>query len=195
MCTAIGCASRQATGGSIMPPPRRARCWRGGLDGPGPRSPEATVQPAERPPGSTQGPLSAELAAQLAQKPSRPMRELLRFVRPEGRAFFAMVGAASLLAAATLVLEALLIRSAFGLGHALRLLPQRLSALAAFELFALATLALELQLTGALLRAGRGLEVRLRIAILDRLASLLDKYFRTRPVSDLAERGHTLHQL
>jgi ABC-type bacteriocin/lantibiotic exporter with double-glycine peptidase domain len=168
---------------------------RGRLDEPGPLSQGATAQPADSPPASTQGPLNAELAAQLAQKPSRPMRELLRFVRAEGRAFFAMVGAASLLAAATLVLEALLIRSAFGLGHALRLLPQRLSALAAFELFALATLALELQLTGALLRAGRGLEIRLRMAILDRLAGLLDKYFRTRPVSDLAERGHTLHQL
>ena len=142
-----------------------------------------------------QGPLRPELAAQLVQQPARPMRELARFVQAEGRAFLAMVGAASLLAAATLVLEALLIRSAFGLGHALKLLPQRLTALAAFELFALATLALELQLTGALLRAGRGLEIRLRMAILDRLASLLDKYFRTRPVSDLAERGHTLHQL
>jgi ABC-type bacteriocin/lantibiotic exporter with double-glycine peptidase domain len=156
---------------------------------------ELPTQLADVPPPSAQRPFSPELAAQLADKPIRPIRELLRFLRPEGRGFIAMVAAASLLAAATLVLEALLIRSAFGLGHALRLLPQRLSALAAFEIFALATLALELQVNGALLRAGRGLEIRMRMTILDRLAGLLDKYFRTRPVSDLAERGHTLHQL
>ena len=54
--------------------------------------------------------------------------------------------------------------------------------------FAAVLLLLELGVAGGLARLGRRLEVRLRAAFLDKLPRLHDRYFQSRPVSDMAER-------
>jgi len=59
----------------------------------------------------------------------------------------------------------------------------------------LALLALELPLVGSLRRAGARLEERLRALYLRKIPRLPDRYFQSRPVSDMAERAHLLHRL
>src|SRR6185312_6859636 len=58
-----------------------------------------------------------------------------------------------------------------------------------------ALLALEVPLAGGLRRAGARLEERLRALYLHKIPRLPDRYFQSRPVSDLAERAHLLHRL
>lgn len=100
-----------------------------------------------------------------------------------------------LAAASGAFLEALLFRGLLDVNQTLALAGQRMSAAAAVLTFCLALLLLELPafLTGA--RLGRILENRLRIAFLEKLPKLSDRYFQSRPVSDMAERSHILHRL
>ena len=52
---------------------------------------------------------------------------------------------------------------------------------------------LEIPLTSSLLRFGRRLEIRLRLAFLEKIPRLGDRYFQSRPKSDMAERSHSIH--
>ncbi len=136
-----------------------------------------------------------ELVAAAAESPARPLRALLDLVRGEGLG----VPAATLLgmaaAAAAVVVEAVLLRGLFSLGRELGLVGQRVTAIGALAVFAAAILLLELGTASVVLRLGRRLEVRLRIAFLDKLSRLGDRYFQSRPVSDMAERSHSVHRV
>src|SRR4030095_13194411 len=44
-------------------------------------------------------------------------------------------------------------------------------------------------------RLGRHLETRLRLAFLAKIPRLGDRYFQSRPTSDMAERSHAVHQV
>ena len=48
-------------------------------------------------------------------------------------------------------------------------------------------------LAGSLLRFGRRLEIRLRLAFLRKIPRLGDRYFQSRLKSDMAERSHSIH--
>lgn len=151
---------------------------------------------AEPEPGEgAAAPLTAELAAALAEAPPRPLRELLGFLRDENPWSWVVLGGGLLLAALGVILEALLLRGVLDLGHDLGLVPQRLAASAYFLLLAFALLWLELNITAVLLRLGRRLETALRVAVLERIPRLPDQYFRSRPVSDMAERAHSVYRL
>ena len=93
------------------------------------------------------------------------------------------------------MLEALLLRGALDLGRDLGLVTQRLEALGVFFAFAGVLLLIELGVAGDLLRLGRHLEGRLRLAFLAKIPRLGDRYFHSRPISDMAERGHAVHQV
>jgi ATP-binding cassette subfamily B protein len=140
-------------------------------------------------------PLSAELAAALEEKPIHPLSELFNLLRGDGVLSWTALLGGLLLAALGVIFEAVLLRGVLGLGHDLGLVPQRLAGAGYLLLFAFALLWLELQVTDALFRLGRRLETRLRIAVLERIPRLPDQYFRSRPVSDMAERSHAVHQL
>jgi ATP-binding cassette subfamily B protein len=66
------------------------------------------------------------------------------------------------------------------------------AALAALCFLALATLA-DVPLTYRVLRLGSRLEARLRMAFMQKLPRLPDRYFQSRPVSDMADRAHMVH--
>lgn len=149
--------------------------------------------PADAPPPPPG--LSPELAAALTEPPARPGRELLRFLRGDPAFSWGVLGAALTLAAGSVIVEALILRSVIEIGRDLGLVTQRLEAAGGFLVLLAALLLLELAAASALLRLGRRLEVRLRLALLEKLPRLVDRYFRSRPVSDMAERGHSLHQL
>jgi ABC-type multidrug transport system fused ATPase/permease subunit len=139
--------------------------------------------------------LSPELAAALTEAPSRPGRDLLRMLKQDG--LLAPGALAIALAAATggVLLEAVLFRGLFDIGAALGLAGQRLAAMAALLTFIAALLLLELPVAVSVLRWGRRLELRLRMAFLDKIPKLGDRYFHSRLTSDMAERCHSINRI
>ncbi|HYQ04894.1 MAG TPA: ATP-binding cassette domain-containing protein [Polyangiaceae bacterium] len=66
------------------------------------------------------------------------------------------------------------------------------AAVAALCFLLVATLA-DIPLTYRALRLGSRLEARLRMAFMQKLPRLPDRYFQSRPVSDMADRAHMVH--
>ena len=139
--------------------------------------------------------LSPELLAALAEPPSRPGRVLLQLLCADGLLTPTVLLLALAVAAAGLVLEGLLWRSLIDLGRELGLSGQRLGAMGLVLALSTLLLLLELGIAGGVLRAGRQLEVRLRMALLEKLPRLSDRYFHSRLTSDMAERSHSLHRI
>jgi ABC-type bacteriocin/lantibiotic exporter with double-glycine peptidase domain len=139
------------------------------------------------------GALPRELSAALSEKPTSPGRTLLHMlvqddlITPLGLTA-AVVGAAMLV-----LFEAVLLRGFLELGDQLGLMSQRAAAAVALVVLLALGLALELPLIRSALALGRMLELRLRIAFLDKIPRLTDRYFHSRLLSDMAERGHSLH--
>jgi len=140
-------------------------------------------------------PLSPELEAALHERPLSPSREILKLLAQDG--FFSplLLLAALALAALSVIAQALLFRSLFDLGRELGLSGQRFEFMAAIVIFAIAALLLELPIAAELLRLGRHLEMRLRLAFMEKLPRLHDRYFQSRLTSDMAERSHSVHLL
>ncbi len=143
---------------------------------------------------STEG-LSPELVAAREEPTARPGRELLKLLRIDGLLSPIALTLALFVAAGGLVIEALLFRGLLDLVPALGSSTQRVGAFSALVAFVLFLLILELPIAGGVLRLGRRLEGRLRIAFLEKIPRLGDRYFRSRLISDMAERNHSVHGL
>ncbi|WP_437632050.1 ATP-binding cassette domain-containing protein [Sorangium sp. So ce854] len=159
-------------------------------------APDASRAAAPAPPAGVDGArLPPDVAAALAERPARPARELLRMIREDGLLAPAVLAGALALSVATVVLESLLFRGLLQISNDLALFEQRLAAIAALALFLAVELAIDLSLTTGVIRLGRHLEVRLRMAFLAKIPRIGDRYFQSRPASDMAQRGHSLHGL
>lgn len=139
--------------------------------------------------------LSPEVTAALHEPPFAPGRHLLSLLRADGTLAPATLLLALLFAAAGVVGEALLFRSLIDLGPHLTLTGQRLATIGALVCLSALLLALELPIAAAIVRLGRRLETRLRIAFLEKIPKLVDRYFQSRPSSDMAQRAHAAHQI
>ena len=139
--------------------------------------------------------LSRELAAALQEPPSRPGRDLFQFLRRDGLLAPAALATALFLAAGGVMVEAMLFRGLMEIGPSLGLGVQRFAAFGAALVFLVILLFLQLSTMSGLLRSGRRLETRLRLAFLRKIPRLRDRYFESRPRSDMAERGHSVHAL
>jgi ATP-binding cassette subfamily B protein len=148
--------------------------------------PEAPEEPA---------PLSPELAAALEAPRTSPGRTLLRLLGADGVLAPTTLMATLALGATGVMSEVLLLRGLFALGQELGLVEQRLGAMGVLLVFVTALLLLELPLAAGTLRLGRRLEAALRVAFLEKLPRLSDRYVQSRPTSDMAERSHSVHQL
>jgi ABC-type bacteriocin/lantibiotic exporter with double-glycine peptidase domain len=138
--------------------------------------------------------LSPELAAAVAAAPPHPLRKVWRAL---GMGWFsaALLILGLGVAAGSSLLEALLVRGAIDAGRDLGLVEQRLQALGYFLALAGALMLLDWRLARWLFRLGRGLEGRLRLAFLEKIPRLNDRYAQSRPISDMAERCHMIHQV
>lgn len=136
---------------------------------------------------------SPEIVAALAEPRERPWRELARLAGGRATALLCGLAVASAVVAAAVLVEGLLLRAALDVAMDLRLASQRLGAALAFAGFALALLLLETGAAAGCAGVGRRLETRLRTAVLAKLPLLEDGYFRSRTVSDFAERAHAIH--
>jgi ATP-binding cassette subfamily B protein len=134
---------------------------------------------------------SPELLAALEQETMRPGRELIRLLRADGVLSPAALVIALALASAGVLLEAVLLRGLLSV----TVPSQRIGALLALVIFSFALLLLEWPLGTGLLRLGRRLEIRLRLAFLRKIPLLGDRYFQSRLKSDMAERSHSIHQI
>ncbi|MGE0133271.1 MAG: cysteine peptidase family C39 domain-containing protein [Blastocatellales bacterium] len=139
--------------------------------------------------------LSPELAAALEEKPASPGRELLQLLKQDGLLTPLALIAALALAAGGLMIESLLFQGLFGLSSKLAPTEQKLGAMAALMAFAAALLLLEWPLASNALKMGRRLETRLRVAFLEKIPRLGDRYFQSRLISDMAERSHSVQAL
>jgi len=139
--------------------------------------------------------LPPELAAVLADDQPGPARKLFEFLRADGLLRFVPMVAALALAGIGTVVESLLFRSAIDIGQRLPLFEQRLAAAGALLVLLAAFFLVEWPLARALWAVGSRLEMRLRQAFLRKLPLLGDRYFQSRPISDMAERAHLLHWL
>jgi ABC-type bacteriocin/lantibiotic exporter with double-glycine peptidase domain len=140
-------------------------------------------------------PFSPELVAALAEKPARPLQELFHYLRMDGLFTPAMFAAAWLPATLGVVVEAILFRGLIDAGRRLNLVEQRLGAMTLILLFLMANLMIQLRIAAGVMRVGRFLEARLRMAFLQKLPRLNDRYFQSRPISDMADRSHNAHRL
>jgi len=140
--------------------------------------------------------LPVALRAALEVADQSPLATLIELLRPEGRWRPRALVTGLLAAAAGTVGETILFRglldTAEQSGHATKTLA---GAFAAFLAIVIGLLALEWPLMGALHGVGRRLENRMRRAFARKIPLLGDRYFQSRPVSDMAERAHVTHQL
>ena len=145
--------------------------------------------------GADEPPLSPELEAALREAPTRPLRELVGLLRRDGVLTPAVLAAVGVTAAVGGFLEALLLRGVIDAGRYLTTSGQRLAGVVTLLGLLGVLLMLELPLSLGTLHLGRRLELRLRLAFLDKLPRLGDRYFRSRLVSDMAQRCHGIHQV
>ncbi len=139
--------------------------------------------------------LPIELAAAIRERPERPAARLAALLREDGLLAPSVLLASLLVAAIGVGVEAVLFRGLFDLSARAPLPDQRMGALAAVAAFLAGLLAIEAGAVAGLLRAGRRLETRLRMAFLEKLPKMADRYFGSRPISDMAERSHSIHTL
>jgi hypothetical protein len=105
----------------------------------------------------------------------------------EARVPWRRLAAGVALAAVGTVIEAVLFRALFGAAG---------PALFALIIALLASLMLlELPVAWGLRRAGAAIEERFRDLFMRKIPRLGDRYFQSRPVSDMAERAHLVHKL
>jgi ATP-binding cassette subfamily B protein len=137
--------------------------------------------------------LPPELAAALHEEPVRPGRTLLDMLLADGLATPLMLVLVLVMSAVLVTVDAILLRGFLDVGGQLGLASQRAAAMAGVVGFLALGLFIELPLVANALRLGRMLDLRLRMAFLAKLPRLDDRYFRSRLLSDMAERGHSLH--
>lgn len=139
-------------------------------------------------------PLSPELAAAVSEKSPQPLRRMWQFLGMS-RLSAALLILGLAIASGSSILEAMLLRGALETGRHLDLVEYRLGAMGYFLVLAAALVLLDFRLLRWLFRLGRGLEARLRVAFLEKIPRLNDRYHQSRPVSDMAERCHMIQQV
>jgi len=139
--------------------------------------------------------LSPELVAALSEHARKPFQEILRALRVDGSLPVLVALIAIMTAALGVTLEALLLKGLIESVHILPYFLQRATVLRAMFAFLAILFLLEIPLIAIVKHLGRWLEIRLRIAILQKIPRLGDRYFHSRLTSDLAQRAHEIRQL
>lgn len=150
---------------------------------------EAVTEPVER------AALPPDLQAALKEPVQRPEQEVWQALRQDGLLTLSILGGALFLATLGVLIEALLFQGMIRIGQGLPLPAQRILATAAGLLFIAGLLFLEFPIGATVLRMGRRLETRLRIAFLEKIPRLGDRYFRSRLTSDMTQRAYDLRTL
>jgi ABC-type bacteriocin/lantibiotic exporter with double-glycine peptidase domain len=146
-------------------------------------------------PAAERADLPPEVAAAASEPPARPAAELWQSLKRDGVLRPCMVGAAFVAAAAATTLQAVLFRAFIAGGEGLAAQGQRLGGVGALLALLLILLGIDTAAMAMLIRMGRRLEMRFRMAFLAKLPRIAERYFHSRLASDMAERGHNVHKL
>ena len=138
---------------------------------------------------------SSILTAVLNETNHSPEWEIVHRLREDGLLTPALIACAVLLAAAGVTLEAALLRGLMVLVADIGLGTARLTLLGGLIIFVTLVLLLEFPIAQSVLRMGRRLETRIRIAFLEKIPRLGDRYFHSRLISDMAQRAYGLNQI
>ena len=139
--------------------------------------------------------ISSPGGAKETARSSPSILSVLEVLRKDGWLGPAVIAGALTIAVVGMAFEILLLRSVLDLGTSIRVPEQRLMLMAALAVLGAALLGAEWILATAERRLGSQLEGRLRMALLEKIPRLSDGYFRSRPMSDMAERSHSVHHL
>src|SRR5262249_32982056 len=137
--------------------------------------------------------MPAELIAALTEEQVKPWRTLIGMLLADGLTTPIVLVVALVASAALVTINAVLLRGLLEIGQQLGLPSQRAAAMAVLVGFLAIGLLADFPLVAGALRMGRTLDLRLRMAFLAKIPRLDDRYFRSRLLSDMAERGHSLH--
>lgn len=139
--------------------------------------------------------LSRELQMALHRPQTHAAGGLLQMLARDGVLVPSAILGAMGLSAGAIVIQALLFRGLLDLAVQLGVGAQRLGAIVALLIFLAATTLLEVPIGSGAIRLGRHLEGRFRVAFLEKLPRLRDRYFQSRLTSDMVERSHRMHSL
>jgi ABC-type bacteriocin/lantibiotic exporter with double-glycine peptidase domain len=139
--------------------------------------------------------LSLDLVTAVEERPHRPVWEMMRRVAEDGTLVPALLVWSTLLGAGGVLMEGLLFRGFLELGNVMSGVPHRLGAMTVLIFFLGALLLLDVAVGRGVLLLGRRLEAQFRIALLEKLPRLRDRFLQSRLVSDMAQRAHGLHAL
>lgn len=159
-------------------------------------SAEAAQLPAQEYDAPEYQPLPPEVAAALSEKPGRPEYEVFKYIRQDGFLTPLTLSIALGLATAGVVFQALMLQGLLQLSRISGLVgQQQTTATVILLVFTAALMLLFLPINTVMMRIGRRLETRFRIAFLEKIPRLGDRYFYSRLVSDMAQRAYSLRQI
>jgi ATP-binding cassette subfamily B protein len=144
-----------------------------------PAAPGADRQPAE--------PSSTGSVSSIA-----PLREILRLLRADGMFDMITLMALWMANAGALIVQALLLRSVFGVASKLTSRVQLIAGMAALLVLLMVLFMERLASAKGIYRYARVIEVHFRRLVLRKIPRLTDHYFQTRLPADVAERSHSI---
>ena len=128
-------------------------------------------------------------------EPRRPLRTVWALVGKKISFPLAIGVTAAVLSAGAAVLQAVFFRASFSIVDQLRVPRQSVTFLAMLIAFFVAALAVDATLAWSRQWVGRYIETRFHLAVLEKLPLLPDEFFRSRLVSDLAQRAQTIENV
>lgn len=136
-----------------------------------------------------------DLIAALNEAPLDPARKIWELLREDGLLSPALVAVALLLSSAAVMVQTLFLRSLTELWRNPTLNDHRFGIITLLLLLTGLLVVMDVPAMAAMLRSGRRLETRLRLAFLQKLPRLNERYFHSRLTSDMARRVHNLQGL
>ena len=137
-------------------------------------------------------PLSPELSSLLTDEKINPEQHIWQLLKKDGLLLPSLAFIAALLSALGVTVQILLFKELLEFGQQISLINQHLDAFDIVFTLVVTLIFLDFALYSIVARMGRRLETHLRLAFLQKIPKLGDRYFHSRLTSDMTERAYEL---